>query len=350
VQSCPMAGEWQSDLALASLIARRRVADRAGRQDGRVGTFQLAALGIPSDQTWRWVGQGYLIPVLPRVHAVGNLAPGVDADLTSALLYAGPGAMLDAVTAAWWIGAIRDRPQRIAVATPRRCQSLGSRSSEPFRLHSFIAVDVRGRKPYPRIWLPRDGRVYGADRRTARRLPIPPLPELILELARRLERNELRKALAQVEFRRLVDLETLKRACGPGRPGSRALLYAIAHHQPRLAKTKSPWEDMLLFICEDGDLPIPEINEWIGGVQADATWYAHKLVVEIDGGGNHGTDGQMKSDRSKEFILRELGYMVIRYSVDLLRDDPDRVAADIRRHLAEREHIAQASGQRLAYG
>ncbi|MHB8692311.1 MAG: endonuclease domain-containing protein [Solirubrobacteraceae bacterium] len=291
-----------------------------------------------------------MIPVLPRVYAVGHLAPSVDADLTSALLYAGPGAMLDAATAAWWIGAIRHRPQRLVVATPRRCRSLEPRAAEPFRLRSFIAVDVRGRRPYPRIWLPRDGRVYGPDRRIARRLPIPPLPQLMLTIATKLEHNPLRKALAQVEFRRLVDLETLKRACGPGRPGSRALLHAVARHQPRLAKTKSDWEDMLLFICEDGDLPIPEINEWIGGVQADATWYAHKLVVEIDGGGNHGTDGQMKSDRSKDFFLRELGYLVIRYSVDMLRDDPERVATDIRRHLAEREHIAQASSQRVAYG
>jgi hypothetical protein len=334
-------------LALASLIAKRRVADRAGRQDGRVGTFQLAALGIPSDQTWRWVEQGYLIPVLPRVHAVGNLAPGVDADLTSALLYAGPGAMLDAVTAAWWIGALRDRPLGIAIATPRRCQSLDRRTSEPFRLHSFIAVDVRGRKPYPRIWLPRDGRVYGADRRTARRLPIPPIPQLMLILATKLSHNELRKALAQVEFRRLVDMPTLRAACGPGIAGARALIHAIDHHQPRLAKTKSPWEDMLIFVCEDADLPIPETNEWIGGVQADATWYTHKLIVEIDGEGNHGTASQMKRDRAKELILSELGYLVIRFSVDMLRDEPERVAAIIRRHLAEREHLAP--GARVAY-
>jgi hypothetical protein len=86
--------------------ARVCVARLADRQNGRVSAAQLAALGIESVTITRWVSQGYLIPGHPRVYAVGHRAPSVEADLTAAVLYAGPGAMLSHATALWWYGLL----------------------------------------------------------------------------------------------------------------------------------------------------------------------------------------------------------------------------------------------------
>jgi hypothetical protein len=94
-------------------------------------------------------------------------------------------------------------------------------------------------------------------------MPVTPILQLMLDLALILELNPLRKALAQVEY----------------------------------AKTKSPEEDRLLFICEDYDVPKPD---------------------ETD---TH---------------IRDLGYLVIRYAPDQLRDNPEGVAAEIAQHLAIR--------------
>jgi hypothetical protein len=83
----------------------------ADRQWGRISAAQFGALGVESVTIVRWVGAGYLHQVHPRVYAVGHRAPSVEADLTAALLYAGPGAMLSHATAlcgtAWSITSRR---------------------------------------------------------------------------------------------------------------------------------------------------------------------------------------------------------------------------------------------------
>jgi Protein of unknown function (DUF559) len=98
----------------------------ADRQWGRVSAAQFAALGVESVTIARWVSQGYLFCVLPRVYAVGHRAPSVEADLTAAVLYAGPGAMLSHATALCWRGLIDKQPRRLQVTTPRRCRSSAS--------------------------------------------------------------------------------------------------------------------------------------------------------------------------------------------------------------------------------
>jgi hypothetical protein len=272
----------------------------------------------------RWVHQAYLIPDLPRVYAVGHRAPSDEANLTSALLYAGPGAMLDKLTGAWWIGVVSDKPARLTVSTPRRCRSIPE-------------VAVYGRRPYERLWLPRNGRVYGREARTAKLMPVTPITRLMLDLALILELNPLRKSLAQVDYKRLVTLNTLRDACGQGQPGSAPLLKAIGRHEPKLARTKSPEEDRLIFICEDYGVPKPdETNTYIQGIEADAVWHKAKLIVEVDGEGNHGTWSQIQRDRRNDKILRDFGYLVIRYTPDQLKDNPEQVAAELAHHLAIR--------------
>jgi hypothetical protein len=68
-------------------VRLRRVADR---QWGRVGSTQLAAIGIDRRTVFRWVEDGYLFHVHPRVYGVGHRAPSVEADHSAAVLYAGP--------------------------------------------------------------------------------------------------------------------------------------------------------------------------------------------------------------------------------------------------------------------
>src|ERR1700729_3307533 len=92
----------------------------AERQWGRVSWAQLIALGVDDSAISRWATSGYLHQELPRVYAVGHRAPSVEADLTAAALYAGPGAMLSHATALWWHGLIDRRPWPIEVSTPRR--------------------------------------------------------------------------------------------------------------------------------------------------------------------------------------------------------------------------------------
>src|SRR6202011_2684114 len=65
----------------------------------------------------------YLVRALPRVYAVGHLAPSIIGDLFAAILYAGPGAMLSHMTAAWWRGLIDYAAPVIHVSSPVRSKS-----------------------------------------------------------------------------------------------------------------------------------------------------------------------------------------------------------------------------------
>src|SRR5258708_5890143 len=94
-QSGDARGElWQSRDSHSHTIAKARVSELAAGQCGRVATYQLPSLQIDRFQVRRWVAGSYLFPRLPRVYGVGHQARSVEADLTEALLYAGPGAML----------------------------------------------------------------------------------------------------------------------------------------------------------------------------------------------------------------------------------------------------------------
>jgi very-short-patch-repair endonuclease len=87
---------------------------------------------------------------------------------------------------------------------------------------------------------------------------------------------------------------------------------------------------------------MPEIDQMVGGYLVDALWRDEMLIVECDGEGNHGTDRQIRRDATRDLRLRDLGFMVIRYTYDLL-DDPWAIHADIMRNLEERRGRARAA-------
>jgi hypothetical protein len=90
-------------------FAKVRVAQLAAGQFGRVTHRQLQRLGVSNSTASDWRRAGYLHPRLPGVHAVGHPGRTVATELFEAVLYAGPGAMLSHMTAAWWQGLIEER-------------------------------------------------------------------------------------------------------------------------------------------------------------------------------------------------------------------------------------------------
>lgn len=288
--------------------AKARVQARASQQAGRISWAQLIYLEMGRGRIAGWVGEGYLVRVLPKVYAVGHVAPSVVGDLFAAVLYAGPGAMLSHMTAAWWRGLIEYPPPAISVRTPVRCRSLPG-------------IAVHGRSDTQRHW--------------HKQLPVTSLEQTMLDLAASAELKLVRKALGRLDYKYELDTAALARICGRGRAGSAALKWAIANYDPHFGRTNSPLEDSWLRFCERFDVPKPDgVNVWIHGVQVDAYYVAQGLVVELDGGGNHHSAAQMRRDHRNDLILRRNGLQVNRYSRDLLRDEPLAVRADILAALA----------------
>jgi hypothetical protein len=296
-------------------INRVRLATLAARQAGRVGAFQLRRLGIGATTTARWTRAGHLYRVLPHVYGVGHLAPGREADLWAAVLYAGPYAVLSHVTAAHWRDLADFPGPVIHVSTPRSCASLAG-------------IAVHGRR----------GRL---DRQIVDGLPVTTVAQTVLDVAATTSDLKLvRKLLAEIEYRTgTLDADRLRVACGRGRRGSVRLAEALDAYDPQLAYTNGRLELGFYVFCEhrtERGMPLPECNVKVAGVRVDAYFRDHALVVELDGDGNHRTPAQRRRDRRNELILRDHEIEVVRYDWALLEDEPDLTERDLLAALARR--------------
>jgi very-short-patch-repair endonuclease len=291
------------------------VAQVADRQAGRLAAFQLVHLGAADSTVHGWVRAGYLFKVGPRVYAVGHLAPSREADLWTAVLYAGPGAALSHVTAAHWRG-LADFPGAVVhVSTPRACVSLPG-----------IAVH---------------GRRARLEREIVEGMPVTTVAQTVLDVAGSTSDLRLvRKLLSEIEYQTgTLHAERLRVVCGRGRRGSARVGEALETYDPQLARTNGRLELGFYSFCEQRTsrgIPLPECNARVGGVQVDAYFRDYALVVELDGDANHRTPAQRRRDRRNELILRKHGIEVVRYDWALLEQEPDLTEQDLLAALARR--------------
>lgn len=283
---------------------KERARALAAGQAGRVTYAQLIRVGLTRATIERWIRDEHLIRVLPRVYALGHLAPSLDARRWEAILYAGPGACLTAASGAHQRKLIEYPPAVVHVASPRRPKQ------RP------------GIKVYPR-------RQY--EREHVDGIPVAPLPETMLDLAATEELRLVRKALGRLDFRRQLhgQLAPLTRVCGHGRPGSAALRRALARHQPELGHTNGPLEEDFLLLLEREGLPIPLFNRTRHGVIVDAVWDGLRLVVELDGDGAHHSGAQLAQDAARQRVLEAHGLTVLRYDWDDVHSRRRRMLADL---------------------
>jgi hypothetical protein len=278
--------------------AKLRVARLAGPRQGRITTAQLVRLGVGRTTIGDWTVAGYLHPRLPGVYAVGSAARTVESDLWEAVLYAGPGAMLSHGTAAWWRDLIDFPVYPKHVSTPRRKRPLPG-------------IAVHGR----RAELARD-RHKG--------IPVTSIAQTVFDLATQGEIKLVRKALANLDYAHSLHAPAIRAMCGPGRPGSVALQWAIDNYEPLFAQTQSPLEDDYIELCESLDIPKPDrISVRVHGIPSDAVYYDAMLIVELDGVGNHHSPAQINRDHRNDKKLRDEGWKVLRYTTDQLAKDPE---------------------------
>jgi very-short-patch-repair endonuclease len=282
-----------------------RVAELGERQWGVVTRSQLHEIGLTGGGISRWIDERRLHRVHPGVFAVGHGCLSLEGRLAAALFYAGPGAALCGVTAGSWLGVLQAVPRRLHVCIPGYRRSLSD-------------VRVHERRNLERIW--------------HKRLPVTPSAQTLLDIAGEVRFTQLRRALAEAEYLRLVTLDEVAAVLGRGKRGSAALRAALECHRPELAQTRSALEEKLVLMCETHYLTPPEMNVWVAGHLVDALWRDAKLVVELDGHAAHGTPAAMEEDRRRDLDLRAAGYTVLRYTWSQLIYETELVVADLRRH------------------
>jgi hypothetical protein len=216
----------------------------------------------------------------------------------------GPGAGLADATSLHWWECLERAPKEIHVCVPSKRKAAG---------------------PDIRVHHPRELTIV-----RHRRLAVTPVPDALVAYSAQASLRDVRKALAQADFRRRFDRQAIKGVTSQGRPGSKRLNQALESHLPQLAFADTELEVEFLLLCEKFGLPLPRLNEWLGSKKVDAYWPELDLVVELDSRSAHGTSARGLADHQRDLELRRLGYRVVRYSWHQVFHRPAEVAADLR--------------------
>lgn len=172
-------------------------------------------------------------------------------------------------------------------------------------------------------------------------VPVTTVSRTIFDLAAASRPEAVERTLREAEFRRLYDRVSLPDLLHrhPRHRGANVLWSCLVKlEKDPEGRIRSPLEERFLPFIDRHRLPRPRFNAWIeaGGQwhQVDCLWPASKQVVEMDGWEGHGTRRAFRDDRARDRRLRVARYGVTRLTWDQLDDEPEAIAADLRRLLA----------------
>jgi very-short-patch-repair endonuclease len=180
------------------------------------------------------------------------------------------------------------------------------------------------------IWIHRVGRFGPGEVGEVDDIPVTSPARTILDLAGRLDADELEHVIAEAHAQRAIkegELEgllTLYRH-RHGIAPLRALIEA--HREPK--RTRSKAERRLLRLIRDRGLPEPETNPIVEGHEVDLYWPEHHLVVEFDSFRFHSSRRAFETDRYRDQRLAARGIAVIRVTWLQLTRTPEAVVARI---------------------
>jgi very-short-patch-repair endonuclease/predicted transcriptional regulator of viral defense system len=291
------------------------IAESAERQHGVVSRPQLIELGVSEGGIDLRIHRGYLHRLHSGVYAVGQRQLRTEGMLMAAVLAGGPDAVLSHRSAAVHWGILRrDRGRRIEISTPTARRHIGDVRRHQVR-HVTGETGIR------------------------KGIPITSLRRTIVDISGAVPVPGLEAAIREAQYRHGIDSDSLRRLLQEYR-GHRGIARLRASLDnlgvgPR-GRTRSPLEDRFASLLAGADIRQPELNVLvdIGGhlIEADCLWSEDRVIIELDGGAEHGTDAAFQSDRARDRRLQALGWKVGRVTHEHL-DQPEAVLADIRRML-----------------
>lgn len=284
------------------------IAELAAAQHGRVARRQLLALGLGRRAIQHRVARGRLIPVAHGVYAVGHRLESRPARWMTAVLAAGPGALLSHRAAAAAYGL--KGAGRLEVTVPSRRRVAG------VLVHvAPVAEDERGVV---------DG------------VPLTSVARTLLDLAAVLPFDQLRRAVNEAEYRRLTSRTGLPVLMErhPRRPGAVALRAILADRSLGADVDEHELEAGFRSFLAERRLPRPQWHQPLSAYVVDCLWPKARLVVELDGRGAHAMPSRFDADRERDLDLRVAGWTVVRITWRMLHRDADRLERRLRALLA----------------
>jgi hypothetical protein len=282
----------------------------AGEQHGLLTIAQLLDAGLSDGGVARWVQRGRLHRIHRGVYGLGHAALSREGTWLAAVLAAGERSALSHLHAAVLLQAWRRRlPPLIDVVTPSKRKPVG------VRVHECRRLD------------PRDVTVF-------RGIPVTTMARTLVDLADDLSAERLASVIHEAAFRDRFDPNAtraaMERANGRRRLG--VLERALTLHAGGSAGTRSDAEDAFLSVIRASATPEPVVNGRVEKLEVDFHWPDHRLCVEIDGPG-HLRPLTLLGDKSRDHVLREAGWTVLRFTDRDLAQRPRRVAKQVARAL-----------------
>ena len=158
-------------------------------------------------------------------------------------------------------------------------------------------------------------------------IPITTVPRTLLDLARMVGERALARAVREAIRLELTSLPAIGDALGRhrGRRGSRRLADVVSRYTGLpLERARSGAEVRAMEILRNAGRPLPELNRRIGGEEADLSWPAVRLIIEIDGDPFHLDVGE---DARKQAAWEGAGWVVQRLPSDDVYERPYRLLA-----------------------
>jgi len=145
-------------------------------------------------------------------------------------------------------------------------------------------------------------------------IPVTSLVRTFIDIAPRLGRGDLERAVNEADRLGLIDPEALLDALTlhPGKRGIGRLRELLSERAFRL--TDSELERRFLRLVSEAGLPLPLTQQRLNGFRVDFLWPELKLVVETDGLRYHRTAGQQAKDRLRDQAHLAAGFTPLRFT------------------------------------
>jgi hypothetical protein len=280
-------------------------------QHGVVARKQLLGLGMGEEAIKARMRRGLLRPIHRGVYAHGGGPLTANGRRMAAVLACGPEAVLSHRSAARFWGVFTYEPGKVETSRP----------AEGKTQHRGIVL--------------RQARLLADEVEEVDGIPVTSLFRSIFDLAAVVSRREVERAFHETEVRQLTSrvslAELLRRH--PGRRGAATIRAILASREPA-GITENDFEELFVEFLDRYGFPRPRLNATlpIRGqlLRPDCMWPEHRLLVELDGRGAHGTERAFQGDRKRDRVLLVEGWRSTRVTWVQLRDEPDALAADLR--------------------
>ncbi|MDQ3632189.1 MAG: type IV toxin-antitoxin system AbiEi family antitoxin domain-containing protein [Actinomycetota bacterium] len=277
------------------------IAELAGRQHGRVATWQLAPLGVTLGELRRRVAAGRLHREFRGVYAVGHPGRSPDAWRMATVLACGPRAVL----------CHRSLAQHLRLLP----------GDDLALVHVTAAGRARAGQPGIRLHLPRE--LTRGEVTVVRGVPCTTVERLIADMAADAADGDLATVVHRAQVRRLIREGPMERQLARATKGigrARALV------EPTGPDLREAFEKRFHAFVRCGRWLAYEPNVLLetplGRARFDALWRGAGFAIELDSWRHHGDRDAFESDRERVIAADLIGIDLKRVTWRMLTGTP----------------------------